>query len=218
MCCRLTINIDKLKETKGIWTYPPSTGSIGYVTINLPRIAMEAMKKGNEKYIYDVLQDLLYKVREILMFFRNQYLKLFKADLYRVSKLYIDEFDPFKYYYNTVAVTGMAETISIILNEPKLWYVEINSDGREYKNDIIKIYRKVFTFINNVLKEFENKDNVLYNFEEAPAESSSYRLALLDFEKILNLDALFQLEKILLQVVMKCFILINLHYHTQPID
>jgi len=186
-CCRLTSNVKKVMEylhmTKGVWVLPPSTGSIGYVTINLPRIAIESMKRGDEKYVDEYLYQVMVYARKVLNFFRNRYKRLHRLGYYPLTKIYVDEFDPFKYYYNTIAVTGMAEYVSILMNEPKLWYCEINLDGHEYAKDIIKIYRRTFEYINKVLNEFEEEDHVLYNLEQAPAESSSYRFAKLDWEK-----------------------------------
>ena len=186
-CCRLTANVRKVIEylhmTKGVWVLPPSTGSIGYVTINLPRIAIEAIKKGDEKYVDEILYQLMTYARQVLMFLRRRYNKLHRLGYYPLTKIYVDEFDPFKYYYNTIAVTGMAEYVAIILNEPNLWIREIDLDGHEYAKDIIKVYRKTFEYMNKILKEFEEEDRVLYNLEQAPAESSSYRFAKLDWER-----------------------------------
>ncbi len=187
-CCRLTSNMVKVSQylhsTKGVWVLPPSTGSIGFVTINLPRIAMEASLRGDaEKYLDEILYHYMQLSRIVLQTLRLRYMKLHRLGYYPLTKIYVDEFNPFKYYYNTIAVTGMAEMISIIMNEPMLWYREIDIDGHEYVNDVIRIYREVFEYMNKILEEFEREDNVLYNLEEAPAESSSVRLAKLDWQR-----------------------------------
>ena len=186
-CCRLTVDTKKVMEylhlTKGVWVLPPSTGSIGYVTLNLPRVAMEAHKRGDvEKYIDELLFEQMAIAREVLKILRARYYKLHRLGYYPLTRIYIDEHDPFKYYYNTIAVTGMAEYVSIVLNEPKLWYREVSLEGREYTKDIIAVYRRTFEYMNKILEEFEQEDHVLYNLEQAPAESSSYRFARLDWE------------------------------------
>ncbi len=113
-CCRLTTDVNKVMRylhlTKGMWVFPPSTGSIGYVTINLPRIGIASVSKGDfEKYVDELLYEHMMYAREVLMWLRNRYTKLHKLGYYPLTRVYVDERDPFKYYYNTIAVTGMAE-------------------------------------------------------------------------------------------------------------
>ncbi|NPA69488.1 MAG: hypothetical protein GXO26_01650 [Crenarchaeota archaeon] len=187
-CCRLTADMRKVAEylhmSRGVWALPPSTGSIGYVTINLPRIAIEASMRGDaEKYIDELLYEYMTIGREVLNVLRARYVKLHRLGYYPLTRLYIDEYDPFKYYYNTIAVTGMAEYAAIVLNEPRLWMREISPDGREYVKDVISVYRRTFEYMGKILEEFEEEDRVLYNLEQAPAESSSYRFARLDWER-----------------------------------
>ncbi len=69
-----------------------------------------------------------------------------------------------------------------MLNEPKLWYREVDLGGREYVNNIVRVYKRTLEYMNKVLQEFESEDQVLYNLEQAPAESSSYRFAQLDYK------------------------------------
>ncbi|NPA22885.1 MAG: hypothetical protein GXO23_01115 [Crenarchaeota archaeon] len=187
-CCRLTADMRKVAEylhmSRGVWALPPSTGSIGYVTINLPRIAIEASMRGDaEKYVDELLYEYMAVGREVLNVLRARYVKLHRLGYYPLTRLYIDEYDPFKYYYNTIAVTGMAEYAAVMLNEPRLWMREISPDGREYVKDVISIYKRTFEYMSKILEEFEEEDRVLYNLEQAPAESSSYRFAKLDWER-----------------------------------
>jgi len=187
-CCRLTIDAKKVMEflhmAKGVWVMPPSTGSIGYVSLNLPRIAMEAVKRGDgEKYIEELLIDYMQIARKVLNILRARYYKLHRLGMYPLTRIYIDEHDPFKYYYNTIAVVGQAEMVSILLGEPRLWYREVSLDGHEYVKDIIAINRRILSFMSKVLEEFEQEDHVLYNLEQAPAESASYKFAKLDWER-----------------------------------
>ena len=187
-CCRLTVDrkkvLDALHEARGTWLQIPGTGSIGYVTINLPRLAMMAKKSGDqESTVLDYMLECLEKSRRVLMMLRRRYEKLHRLGLYPIRRTYLDNLNPFKYCFNTVAVTGIAEYAAIMLGEPKLWYREFSLDGKEYAPEIVKVYRKTLTYMSKILEEFESEDNVLYNLEQAPAESSSYRFALLDYEK-----------------------------------
>jgi len=187
-CCRLTANTRKVMEylhmSRGIWALPPSAGSINYVTINLPRLALEGLKRGDaEKFVFDYLPDLILEAARVLNILRSRYRFLHLRGFYPLTREYIDPYNPFKYYYNTIAVTGLAEYVAIILNDPKLWYREITPSGIERAREIIIVYRKTFEFINKLLDELEFEDGVLYNLEQAPSESSSYRLALLDYER-----------------------------------
>ena len=187
-CCRLTIDVDRvlrhLHMARGTWALPPSTGSIGYVTINLPRLAFEGLKKGDvEKYVEELLYQYMAVARKVLNILRARYMKLHRLGYYPLTKEYVDPINPFKYYYNTIAVTGIAEYAAIVLGDPKLWYKEFSLDGRENAPEIVKVYRRTFEYMHKILEEFEHEDNVLYNLEQAPAESSSYRFALLDYER-----------------------------------
>ncbi len=197
MCCRLVINTakvvhknsyrEKLEEIegelfkmkhipRGVWAIPDATGSIGVVTINLARIAMEAVKRGDEKYVFDILQDLFRVARECLMTMRRRYEKSLESGLMPMTRMYLGHF---MNHYNTIGFVALPEFSSILLQRPRLWYIE---DPRGAK-EVCKLYRSVLEFANKICEEFESEDGVLYNIELVPAESAAYRLARLDYEK-----------------------------------
>ncbi len=181
-CCRLLSDMSRVREilhqAKGVWDMPPSVGSVNVVVINCPRLAMYARIKGDEKYMWDKLDELLEIARETLMWFRKRYIELFKAGLYPMTREYIDKENPFKFYYNTVGLIGLAEYASIMIGNPFYWqYADPSSLPQ-----VVKIYRDLLEHIHSRLKEFEDLDNVLYNVEEVPGESLSTRLAMLDWE------------------------------------
>ncbi|RLE55448.1 MAG: anaerobic ribonucleoside-triphosphate reductase [Thermoprotei archaeon] len=178
MCCRLTINHAKVAvRCRGMWTIPDETGSIGVVTINMARIGMEAVKRGDEKYIYDLLLELLGECRKILTIMRNRYyVTMNELDMMPLAKKLGVRLENF---YSTVGLVALPEFVSVVLQRPRLWYIE----DRGVAKEVVKIYRDVLTFVNKVLDEWEREDNVLYNVEQVPAESASYRLAVLDYEK-----------------------------------
>jgi len=188
-CCRVTANTEKVKKfTRGIWVLPPTVGSIGYVSINLPYLALKLKSEGKdiESHIFDLIYEDMKVGRKVLMFLRRRYEIIAKQGGYPITLRYIGP-NPFKYYYNTIAVVGLPEYVTIVLNNPKLWNLEISLDGYEYKKEIINVETKVLEFMNKVLEEFEKEDNVLYNLEQAPAESTVGKFAkacIRDFGKL----------------------------------
>jgi ribonucleoside-triphosphate reductase len=175
-CCRLLSDMGRVREilhqAKGVWDMPPSVGSVNVVVVNLPRLAMIA-RVSDDKAMYDKLDELLEVARKTLIWFRTRYQKLFAEGMYPMTKEYIDPIDPFKFYYNTIGVIGMAEYVSIMLGNPFFWLQVQPSDIPK----IVKIYTDILTYINSRLKEFEEEDGVLYNVEEVPGETLGVKLA-----------------------------------------
>ncbi|MCS7110659.1 MAG: anaerobic ribonucleoside-triphosphate reductase [Ignisphaera sp.] len=175
-CCRLLSDMsrvrDVLHQAKGVWDMPPSVGSVNVVVINLPRLAMLA-RVSDDRVMWDKLDELLETSRKTLMWFRSMYVKLFSEGLYPMTREYIDSVNPFKFYYNTVGLVGLAEYVSIMLGEPYLWLEASPSAIPK----IVKQYSDVLNYINSRLKEFEELDGVLYNVEEVPGETLGVKLA-----------------------------------------
>ncbi|ADM27137.1 anaerobic ribonucleoside-triphosphate reductase [Ignisphaera aggregans DSM 17230] len=175
-CCRLLSDMARVREilhqAKGVWDMPPSVGSVNVVVINAPRLAMLA-RVSDDKRMYDQLDYLLEESRKILMWFRARYMKLFMDGMYPMTREYIDPVDPFKFYYNTIGVIGLAEYASIMLGEPFLWQKATPS----MIPAIEKLYRDLLSYINSRLREFEDEDSVLYNVEEVPGETLGVKLA-----------------------------------------
>jgi ribonucleoside-triphosphate reductase len=175
-CCRLLSDMGRVREilhqAKGLWDMPPSVGSVNVVVVNLPRLAMIA-RVSDDKAIYDKLDELLNVARKTLMWFRARYQKLFAEGMYPMTREYIDPADPFKFYYNTIGVIGMAEYASIMIGNPFFWLQAQPSDIPK----IVKLYTDILNYINSRLKEFEEEDEVLYNVEEVPGETLGVKLA-----------------------------------------
>lgn len=180
-CCRLLSDMGRVREVlhqaKGVWDMPPSVGSVNVVVINLPRLAMIARTSDDSK-MFDKLDQLLEVSRATLMWFRARYQKLFAMGMYPMTREYIDPVDPFKFYYNTIGVIGMAEYVSIMLGDPFFWFNAQPSDIPK----IVKLYTDVLSYISKRLSEFEEEDNVLYNVEEVPGETLGVKLAWKDIE------------------------------------
>ncbi|MEM2627126.1 MAG: anaerobic ribonucleoside-triphosphate reductase, partial [Ignisphaera sp.] len=175
-CCRLLSDMGRVREilhqAKGIWDMPPSVGSINVVVVNLPRLAMIA-RVSDDRRMLDKLDELLETARKTLMWFRARYHKLFSDGMYPMTKEYIDSVDPFRFYYNTIGVIGMAEYTSIMLGEPFFW---LNAQPSNIP-EVVKLYRNILSYIGDRLKEFEDEDEVLYNVEEVPGETLGIKLA-----------------------------------------
>ncbi len=175
-CCRLLSDMSRVREVlhqaKGVWDMPPSVGSINVVVINLPRLAMIA-RISDDKIMWDKLDELLEISRKTLMWFRAMYIKLFGEGLYPMTREYIDSINPFKFYYNTIGLIGLAEYVSIMLGEPYLWLKASPSIIPQ----VVKHYSDILNYVNSRLKEFEEYDNVLYNVEEVPGETLGVKLA-----------------------------------------
>ncbi len=185
MCCRLTIDMEKLPKTldfylgefqkkrglKGIWATPESTGSLGVVTINLPRLAF--LSKGEEKKFQELLIEKLNVARKVLDRMRVRYEKSLKFGLMPLASIYLGHLN---FHYSTIGLVGLPEAAANFLRNPKLWE-EINEKNVE---EALKFMKNTVSFINQILKEWEVKDGVLYNVEEVPAESVAYRFAQAD--------------------------------------
>ena len=180
-CCRLLSDMRRVREVlhqaKGVWDMPPSVGSVNLVVINLPRLAAIARVSDDRKML-DMLDHLLELARHTLMWFRARYERLFKMGMYPMTREYIDPVNPFKYYYNTVGVIGLAEYVSIMVGDPYFWFHAQPSDIPK----VVKLYEDILSHINKRLAEFEEQDEVLYNLEEVPGETLGVKLAWKDWD------------------------------------
>ena len=169
MCCRLIPDKNRILKIcshyGGIWSIPEATGSIGVVTLNLPRIGW--LSKGEDDKLYELIDERLEIAREHLMQKRMFLTKILRDNVISlyITKRYLGTFNQ---HYNTIGIIGMHECLMNFAETP-IW----SSYG-------IKIAKNILEHINKRLREFEDEDNVLYNLEQTPAESTSHRLAMLD--------------------------------------
>lgn len=171
MCCRLRLDNRELrKRGGGLFGANPLTGSIGVVTINLPRIGY--LSKSEDEY-FDRLNKLLELARTSLKIKRKTLENLTDKGLYPYAKYYLSEIKErfgqyWKNHFNTIGIVGMNESLLNFIG------VDIvHEEGVEFAV-------RVLQFINNRLGEFQVEDDMLYNLEATPAESTSYRLAKID--------------------------------------
>lgn len=175
MCCRLRIDNRELqKRGGGLFGANPLTGSIGIVTINLPRIGHLA--KGKEDF-FKRLERLMTLAKESLETKRKVLEKLSNNGLYPYTKFYLrhikKRYDC--YWHNHFSTIGL-----IGLNEACLNFL----DGHNIATNAGQAFaEEVLDFMRSKLETFQRETGHLYNLEATPAESTTFRLARLDAKK-----------------------------------
>lgn len=174
MCCRLRLNTKELrKRGGGLFGSNPLTGSIGVVTINLPRLAYLTK---TEKEFYARLKDLMELAKESLEIKRKTVEKQTNRGMYPYSAFYLKgvkaRTDNYWYnHFNTIGLIGLNETCENFLGK------DITTEvGQKFANDILDYMRDVIT-------QFQEETGHVYNLEATPAEGTSYSLAKLDKER-----------------------------------
>lgn len=174
MCCRLRLDNRELrKRGGGLFGANPLTGSIGVVTINLPRLGY--LSKDKEEY-FDRLGNLMDIARQSLEIKRKVLEEFTENGLYPYSKHYLkaikDRFGEYwKNHFNTIGLNGMNEAALNLLGQ------DITSpEGHKFA-------RQTLDFMRERLMDYQNETNQLFNLEATPAEGTSYRFARLDKEK-----------------------------------
>ncbi len=162
MCCRLRLDLRELrKKTGGFFGSGESTGSVGVVTINLPRIAYLA---SNEKDFYRRLDRMMDISARSLKIKRDVITKLLDEGLYPYTKRYLGSFDN---HFSTIGLIGMNE---VGLNAGWLRKDLTHEETQQFAKDVLNHMR-------NRLVEYQEEYGDLYNLEATPAESTTYRLA-----------------------------------------
>ena len=162
MCCRLRLDLRELrKKSGGFFGSGESTGSIGVVTINMPRIAYLAE---NEEDFYKRLDHLLDLSARSLKIKREIITKLLGEGLYPYTKRYLGTFEN---HFSTIGLVGMNEAG---LNAKWLRKDMTYPETREFTKQVLLHMREK-------LSDYQERYGDLYNLEATPAESTSYRLA-----------------------------------------
>ena len=162
MCCRLRLDLRELrKKSGGFFGSGESTGSIGVVTINLPRIAYLAE---NEADFYQRLDKLMDIAARSLKTKRTVITKLMENGLYPYTKRYLGTFSN---HFSTIGLIGM--------NEVGLNAKWLRADLTNPK--VQKFAQEVLDHMRERLSDYQEKYGDLYNLEATPAESTTYRFA-----------------------------------------
>ena len=168
MCCRLRLDLRELrKKSGGFFGSGESTGSIGVVTINLPRIAYLAE---NEADFYQRLDKLMDISARSLKIKRTVVTKLLDAGLYPYTKRYLGTFTN---HFSTIGLIGMNE---VGLNAKWLQADLTNEKTQKFAQEVLDHMRER-------LSDYQEEYGDLYNLEATPAESTTYRFAKHDKEK-----------------------------------
>ena len=162
MCCRLRLDLRELrKKSGGFFGSGESTGSIGVVTINLPRIAYLAE---NEQDFYVRLDKLMDIAARSLKTKRTVITKLMENGLYPYTKRYLGTFNN---HFSTIGLIGMNE---VGLNAKWLKADLTHAKTQEFAKEVLDHMRER-------LSDYQEKYGDLYNLEATPAESTTYRFA-----------------------------------------
>ena len=162
MCCRLRLDLRELrKKSGGFFGSGESTGSVGVVTINLPRIAY--LSSTPEEF-YKRLDRMMDIAARSLKIKRTTITKLLEEGLYPYTKRYLGGFDN---HFSTIGLVGMNEAC---LNASWLRKDLTHKDAQDFAVDVLNHMR-------NRLSDYQEQYGDLYNLEATPAESTSYRLA-----------------------------------------
>lgn len=162
MCCRLRLDLRELRrKSGGYFGSGESTGSVGVVTINLPRIA----------YLSESKEDFFHRLKKImdvsarsLNTKRRVVSNLLESGLYPYTKRYLNSFDN---HFSTIGIVGMNEAC---LNANWLGKDLIDASSLEFSKEVL-------TYMKERLSDYQEEYGDLFNLEASPAESTAYRLA-----------------------------------------
>jgi ribonucleoside-triphosphate reductase len=171
MCCRLRLDTRKLEARGGgLFGANPLTGSIGVVTMNLPRIGFLAK---DQKEFYEMLENRMEQAKESLEIKRKVLEKLTDNSLYPYTQFYLRDIkqhfnEYWKNHFSTIGIIGMNEAA-------------INLFGKNIGTSEGHLFAlEVMEFMREKLVSFQEETGNNYNLEATPAEGTSYRLAQID--------------------------------------
>lgn len=168
MCCRLRLDLRELrKKTGGFFGSGESTGSVGVVTINLPRIAYLSEDENDFMHRLDHMMDIAARSLKIK---RSIISKLLDEGLYPYTKRYLGTFNN---HFSTIGLIGM--------NEAGLNASWIRKDLTHKETQEFAV--RVLTHMRSRLSDYQEEYGDLYNLEATPAESTTYRLAKHDVKR-----------------------------------
>lgn len=165
----------------GMWALPDITGSVGVVTINLPRLTLAS--GGDDDRFFEGLEEALELAKEGLDWMRRRYCELARSHsaIYMMPAEYIPEVfllggSPF---FSTVGLIGLPEAAAIMAGDPKLW---LEPSSRELR-EAVEFMRKVLRHVVGKAREWSMSVGYPFNVEEVPGEAAAIRLASKDLAK-----------------------------------
>jgi ribonucleoside-triphosphate reductase len=172
MCCRLRLDQTELiKRGGGLFGSNPQTGSIGVVTINMPRLGFTSI---DENDFFRKIEYLMEIAKESLEIKRKSIEKLTEVGLYPYSKFYLrhvkERFNQYwKNHFATIGLLGMNEAITNFKQGESM----ATPKGREFAERVLDFMRKK-------LEEYQKETGNIYNLEATPGEGTTYRFARMD--------------------------------------
>jgi ribonucleoside-triphosphate reductase len=174
MCCRLRLDTRDLhRRGGGLFGANPLTGSIGVVTLNLPRIGYLSSSKGE---FLSRLDAILNKAKESLTLKRKTLEQFTESGLYPYVKYYLRGIKEgtgnyWTNHFSTIGLVGLNEAVENLLGKGLL-----DTEGRDFGLEVLERMR-------STILGFQGETGTLFNLEATPAEGTSYRLAKLDLKK-----------------------------------
>jgi len=156
MCCRLALDLTQIAEAGGRWAYGGETGSIGIVTINMPRIGYLAK---DEDDLYRLLEERL-NLAKIALLTKGLFIEKTKERLLSFDRFY--DLD-LTHFFRTIGIVGLNEMC-------------INFNGKTIV-DNVDLVKRVMNYLRNWLLKTQKETGLLWNAEQTPAESCSPKLA-----------------------------------------
>ncbi|MEM3452510.1 MAG: ribonucleoside triphosphate reductase [Candidatus Hadarchaeum sp.] len=168
MCCRLRLDLRELRRnvTGGLFGSSDATGSVGVVTINMPRLGYLSR---SEDEFFERLERLMHLAKESLEIKRKLCERNIQAGLLPFSRRYLGTL---RNHFSTIGLVGMHEALLNMGFERGI----VAEEGKGFAVRVLEFMRKK-------LSEFQEETGNLYNLEATPAEGTSYRLARIDRKK-----------------------------------
>mgnify|MGYP005815605649 CR=1 FL=1 len=177
MCCRLRLDNRELrKRGGGLFGANPLTGSLGVVTINLPKIGYLSKDKNDYFKRLDAMMELS---KRSLLIKRDFIEKYTEKGLYPYSKFYLSDVkkrfgEYYKNHFNTIGILGLNESLINFFKDKEKGIT--SKEGREFGLEIMNHMREV-------LMTYQNETNQLFNLEASPGEGATYKFAKADKKK-----------------------------------
>lgn len=177
MCCHLRLDNRVLRKRGGLFAANPLTGSIGVVTINLPRIGYLSKTK---KEFFQRLNKLMKIARDSLLIKRKTVEKFTEKGLYPYCRYYLSDVKKrtgkyWSNHFNTIGINGMNEALENFLGKSIA-----DPEGKAFALEAMDFMRKK-------ILQYQKSTSQLFNLEATPAEGTSYRFARIDKKKFKNI-------------------------------
>jgi ribonucleoside-triphosphate reductase len=170
MCCRLRLDNRKLRKRGGLFAANPLTGSIGVVTLNLPRIGFEAE---NKQEFLNRVEELMDYAKESLDVKRKIVEDFTEKGLYPYCRYYLSDIknktgEYWHNHFSTIGINGMNEALMNFMGK-----TIVEKEGKEFALEVMEFMRKK-------LRQYQKETDQMFNLEATPAEGTTYRFARLD--------------------------------------